>query len=429
VPTRHCRLLVLALATGALLVAAPASAAPTVDGQFDVSSVDSNTKIAAGPDGNVWLTLAFNGGGKDVARVTPSGQVTEYDLEATNPLGVTSGPEGKVWITQNGGVTRFSPSDPEGSKEFIEENLIIGSHAIVAGPDGNLWVATDGNLIRIEPGSKATKAFPVIGLAPKDIDVAGSLLAIASQGDIVTASPTDPPDITEYAISGLASQGVAGSPSGQIAFSDPLSSPEKIGLFTPPSQPQETELTGDPFGVTFGPDGAFWFARFATGSVTRLTTDNQMTDLGGLPKEGPRQITAGPGNTLWVTVETKEEGGEELPDKVVRISGVEVAKTAGTPTPPGTRIGKSPKKKVKTKRSRARVKFRFFSDQAGATFECAMTKLKKKGKGPKPRFKPCRSPKVYRLGPGRYRFQVRAVANGLADPSPAKRTFRIVRKR
>jgi virginiamycin B lyase len=421
--------LVLVIAAAALLGAAPASAAPAVDGEFPVSSVDSNTKIAAGPDGNVWLTLAFNGGGKDVAKVTPSGQVTEYDLGATNPLGITSGPEGKVWITQNGGVTRFSPSDPEGSKEFIEENLIIGNHAIVTGPDGNLWVATDGNLVRIEPGSKGTKAFPVTGLAPKDIDVAGSVLAIASQGDIVTATPADPPVTTEYAIAGLASQGVAGSPSGQIAFSDPLASPEKIGLFTPPNQPQETELGGDPFGVTFGSDGAFWFARFATGSVTRLSTDNQMTDLGGLPKEGPRQISAGPGNTLWVTVETKEGGGEELPDKVVRISGVESAKTTAPPTPPGTRIGKGPKKKVKTRRNRARVKFRFFSDQPGATFECVMTKLTKKAKRPKPRFKPCRSPKVYNLTPAKYRFQVRAVLGGLADPTPAKRTFRIVRKR
>jgi virginiamycin B lyase len=424
-PVRLLRLCGLALVLF-LLAAASAAAAPGIDGEFEVSSVDTNTKIAAGPDGNVWLTLAFNPGEKDVARVTPSGQVTEYDLEATNPLGITAGPEGKVWITRNGGVTRFNPADPEGSKEEIEESNIIGNHAIVTGPEGNLWVATNENLVRIEPGSKTTKAFPVAGLVPRDIDVAGSLLAIASQEKIVTATPTDPPVTNEFKIDGLASQGVAGSPGGQIAFSDPLATPEKIGLITPPNPAQETELLGDPIGVTFGADGAFWIAQFAFGSVARLSTDNQLTTLSGLKKEGPRNITAGPGNTLWVTVET--DGGNETPDKVVRISGVEAPKSENPPSPPDTRIGRAPKKKTKTRRKRAKVKFRFSSESAGATFECALNRLKKRAKAPSPRFRACRSPKVYFVRPGRYRFMVRSVVGGLADPTPAKRLFRVVRK-
>ena len=56
-----------------------------------------------------------------------------------------------------------------------------------------------------------------------------------------------------------ASQGVAGGPtSGQIAFSDPGASPESIGLVTPPNAAQEFERDGDPFGVAYGSDGAFW---------------------------------------------------------------------------------------------------------------------------------------------------------------------------
>jgi hypothetical protein len=85
---------------------------------------------------------------------------------------------------------------------------------------------------------------------------------------------------------------------------------------------------------------------------------------------------------------------------------------------------------VKTKRKRATVRFRFRSPNAGAKFECALQKLKKRKKGqpaPKPRFKTCKSPKKFRLKPGRYRFLVRAVVDGVADPTPAKRTFRIVR--
>ena len=59
-----------------------------------------------------------------------------------------------------------------------------------------------------------------------------------------------------------ASQGVAGAPTGQIAFSDPGASPESIGLITPPNPAQEFERDGDPFGVAYGSDGAFWIPLF-----------------------------------------------------------------------------------------------------------------------------------------------------------------------
>jgi hypothetical protein len=34
---------------------------------------------------------------------------------------------------------------------------------------------------------------------------------------------------------------------------------------------------------------------------------------------------------------------------------------------------------------------------------------------------------VLKLAPGKYRFAVRAVANGAADPTPAERAFRVLR--
>jgi virginiamycin B lyase len=425
-PVRLLRLSGIALLLF-LLGAATAAAAPRIDGEFDVSSVDTNTKIAAGPDGNVWLTLAFNEAGNDVARVTPSGEVTEYDIGSfANLWGITGGPEGNIWVAHNGGVTGFAAGDPEGLKKTFLISEIVGSNAIVTGPEGNLWVATDNNLVRIEPAVDEAKVFPVPGLVGKDIDVAGSLLAIASQEKIFTATPTDPPMVTEYAIEST-SQGVAGSPGGQIAFTDPLASPEKVGTLTPPNAAQEIELLGDPIGVTFGPDGNFWIAQFAFGAVVRLTPDGALTPLGGLKKEGPRNIAAGPANTLWVTVET--DGGNEKPDKVARISGVEKPRTESPPSPPDTKIGRAPKKKTKTRHRRAKIKFRFSSPTPDATFECALSRLRKRAKAPNPRFVPCRSPKVYFARPGRYRFMVRAVAGGLADPTPAKRFFRVVRKR
>jgi hypothetical protein len=191
------------------------------------------------------------------------------------------------------------------------------------------------------------------------------------------------------------------------------------------------EMSGDPFGVALGADGAYWFAMSADDNLKRLTPDGHVTPLNGFPpKFFPRQISAGPNNTLWVAMEIPGENTVE----VARISGLEPpvkpGPGGGGPKPaPDTKISKGPKGKVKTRHKRAKVKFRFSSTTAGATFECAMTKAKSKKKAKKsaaPRFSACKSPKTYQLKPGRYTFAVRAVLGGVADPTPAKSNFRVV---
>jgi hypothetical protein len=141
----------------------------------------------------------------------------------------------------------------------------------------------------------------------------------------------------------------------------------------------------------------------------------------------PRQIAAGPGNTLWVT-ETKNEA-----EAVARISGLEPPVKPPPLVEPQTKL-RGPKGIVKTKRKRATVKFSFSSATAGATFECRLNRLgtkkkhKKKATGSTaaPKFAGCKSPKTYRLKPGRYRFEVRAVLAGVFDQSPAVSVIKVV---
>ena len=76
------KLSVLAAACAAFLaLAAPALAAPHFDGSFKVGGTGANNlKMALGSDGNVWMTTEGMGG-QDVARITPAGVVTEFELE------------------------------------------------------------------------------------------------------------------------------------------------------------------------------------------------------------------------------------------------------------------------------------------------------------------------------------------------------------
>jgi streptogramin lyase len=413
-----------------VLLPASASAAPAVSGEFAVPGLrEANEKIVEGPDKNIWVTIAE--GGKDVARITPSGQVTELEVNGvTAPSGIAVGPEGKLWVTQEGGVASFLPSSPQTAVATPIPAIKDGA-SIVAGPDGEIWVATpeavsgDGEVIRFSPTAPqlATKVPVTPKLAPHDIDVAGSLIAIASAGVPRIVTLTTAGVEKDYAIPG-GSQGVAANRAGTIAFSQPGMEPEQVGLIAPPGPASLINLpgAGDPFGVALGADESFWAVLFTKDGVERLTPSGQIGFLGGLKKGAmARQIASGPGNTLWVT-ET-EPGGEG----VARISGVEPPSTKPptNPPPPGrvprTKILSGPHRFVFNHARRPRVSFRFSSPDAGASFECRLERL---GRGAtRPPFAPCASPSAYRVRPGHYRFEVRAVLAGVADPSPAKRGF------
>lgn len=384
----------------------PANADPVVDGQFSVSGVGTNNQIAAGPDGNVWVTLDAT---NDVARIAPNGAVTEFDTaNLTSSVGLTAGPDGNIWVTQPGGVARFSPGDPDSAVKFAIA-AITDPRAITTGPDGNLWTASADKVIKIPVANPAGfTSFAATGvtgarwIAPGSdgnlwvADFGGQQIVRVTPAGVGTAFPT-----------GGGPQGVAGGPNGQVAYSNPTADPQTVGRIQSPGPPESTPTPlADPFGVVLGNDGAYWFAQFATNNLGRLTTQGQYSTLPIAPGTGPRQLTAGPNNTLWVTLDQAE--------KVARVTGVAPALS--------TRITKSPAKRVKTSKARAKVKVRF-NGTVGASFQCRL------GKKPLKKWRACSSPKVVKVKPGRYVFRVRARLDGSVDSTPAKTRFRVLRRR
>jgi hypothetical protein len=91
----------------------------------------------------------------------------------------------------------------------------------------------------------------------------------------------------------------------------------------------------------------------------------------------------------------------------------------GTPPIANTILGAHPKKVVKTKAAKAKVKFSFSSHPTGATFKCKLDKAA---------FAACTSPKTYKVKPGKHKFSVAAVNGAGTDPDPAAFSFKVVKK-
>ena len=348
-PARGARLFVPAAAL-VLLIASVSSAraAPVVSGEFDVSGLGTDNALTTGPDGNVWVTL--DGGAADVAQITPAGVVTEHELGAdpmdvTNPIGITVGPDGNLWVTQTGGVAKFSPADPSAAEAFMLDTGGGDARGITAGPDGNLWTASDNQVVRVDPVDPEDETlFDVLGDG-RDIaaDGDGNLWVADAGGAQIVGVTTDgdPAPGSPYAVGGMP-QGVAGGPGTQIAYANPGTDPQTVGRITPGGAPLVTPTPlADPFGVALGADGAYWIAQFATDDLGRLTPDGQYSTLDGFSAgSGPRKVAAGPGNTLWVTLDGA--------DKIGRVSGVE------GPSPPPSNVQPPPNQFtiVKVKRNK-----------------------------------------------------------------------------
>ena len=106
---------------------------------------------------------------------------------------------------------------------------------------------------------------------------------------------------------------------------------------------------------------------------------------------------------------------------VQAIAGVDAIGSGGRPPgPPVTTIEKGPKKKLKTKKPKAKAKFVFVADEP-ASFDCRLDKGD---------FKRCSSPKKLKVKPGKHTFRIRATDDdgGNVERPPVKYKWKVKSK-
>lgn len=219
-----------------------------------VDSADPNNEvrplaITEGPDGNGWFTVSVtNSSGSplrtEIGRVTPTGVITRFPTPTVdgcrvfgaNPVcDITVGPDGNLWftetqaknigkITPSGQITEYLADGPGG--EFF--------YGITAGPDGNLWVADSGSdIIRITPAGVIT-FFNRQGLVPIEItsgpdgnvwftDRASDSIGRITPTGVITLFPTPSPTSDP--------EGIARGSDGKLYFTEV--SARKIGQIDP----------------------------------------------------------------------------------------------------------------------------------------------------------------------------------------------------
>ena len=114
--------------------------------------------ITSGPDGNIWFTEEDNNA---VGRVTPGAVITEFTagFPTGSPRGIVTGPDGNLWVAQAGGDGAIARVTKTGDVTEFPVPTAGDPNDIAVGPDGNLWyVDPVANVIgRITPEGSITE--------------------------------------------------------------------------------------------------------------------------------------------------------------------------------------------------------------------------------------------------------------------------------
>ena len=253
------------------LVAGAAQAQVVTEFSAGITAAATPIGITAGPDGNLWFTEQ---NGNRIGRITTAGVVTEFSAgitAAAAPTGITAGPDGNLWFTEFNG-NRIGRITTAGVVTEFSAGITAGAapYGITAGPDGNLWF-TEFNGNRI--------------------------------GRITTAGV-----VTEFSAGITASAGPLGitaGPDGNLWFTE-VCRPDRAdhhGRSRHRVQRRHHRPCAHPYGITAGPDGNLWFTEFPGNRIGRITPAGVVTEFsaGITALADPRGITAGPDGNLWFT--------------------------------------------------------------------------------------------------------------------------------
>jgi streptogramin lyase len=339
-PSRSARRLAVAVVLGSLALGASASAAVK---EFPVS--DEPFAITAGPDGNLWFTEPLTKNHRvstshRIGKITTSGKVMYYSAGISGTPGdIAAGRDGNLWfidplsetnnaqdvakITPSGGVTEFPMAAADGSGIFV--------HSLIAGPDGNMWFTG----IQKQCTRTGTPSEPPPPPPPPSGPTAVTAIVTEYCGQFRRIGKITPAGVvTDYTGPEVFPGDITTGPHGNLWFiQGSPAEQEGIGKITPSGAVTEYSLggRGRAIDITAGPDGNLWFTQNEANRIGKITTTGAITYYSvGKSHYELAAIAVGPDGNLWFS-------GASMRHRIGRIttSGEVTYYTAGISGTPG----------------------------------------------------------------------------------------------
>jgi virginiamycin B lyase len=314
-------LLASALIALGVIAVGPMVAQATALHEFALKPGSDPLGLTSGPDGNLWFT--DGGTTHAIGKVTPDGSITEFTsglTKAGTPFQITEGRDGNLWFTASGAapnnaIGRVTPAG--GITEFGAPvgHPNMAPAELTPGPDGNLWfidAAAPVAIGKISPTGTITEfsAGLLSGAMPETLTAGadGNIwFTDKGLGDVGRVTPGG--TINEFSTGKLNSaptESTLGA-DGNVWFSDPGGVPS-VGRVTPGGTVTEftagLDPNADPDPMTLGPDGNVWFIdqNAAHRAVGRITPSGKITEFDQhLSQANPQDdITVGLDGNIWV---------------------------------------------------------------------------------------------------------------------------------
>lgn len=285
--------------------------------------------ITSGPDGNLWVSEAT---GDHVDKISVEGKVLgRYPIPGSGSnfqaQGLVSGYDERIWVTVCK-PSKIAAVTTDGEfTEYPTPTPNSAPCAITQGPDNKLWFASfDGNLVgsitsegKIEEFKSPTPksgTYQVVN-GPDD-----ALWVSQNTADSV-ASMTPAGKFTEFGLGGNDKSDVAGvtvTRDGSVWFAETTGN--LVGKLVPDSSspggrrlvkypmPREDAW---PYGMVTGPDGNVWFTQLGGDRVARITAGGKITEWALPEGSAPRDLTVGPDGNLWIALSGGQDDLLEVP--------------------------------------------------------------------------------------------------------------------
>ena len=352
-----------------LAAAAAATPSPAITEFVDPVNGSDPVGIAAGPDGNVWVTDSNDFDTHKIVSVTPFGSFTPYNVDpgggncCSDPLGIVKGSDNNMWFTESTtGANEIGRIAGGVYQHFALPQANSMPTAITAGPPGTLWFTEAGvsgtahgpaTIGRITTGGAVSEfltGHPYNAPYGMTMGPDGKIW-YTEQSDLTGTAATYVSAINpstqaissiQVAGSGVGLSGVTAGSDNNIWFTEMNTTPngDQLGRIVPSGGSGTWNRSVQDPGtgvnsITTGPDGFLYFTEPQSNSIGRIDprtipasgTVNVTEHFSVITNPGfslgapPTGITAGPDGNIWFTEGSgKSEGGPSPVHNVGRLT-------------------------------------------------------------------------------------------------------------